>query len=485
MCDSLQYDNSKESIYGLRSNKTKGLLTGSRTYLLNEENSYIETAYYYDYLGRLIQKRSTNHFGGCDNEYIAYDFIGNTTRRNSTKSVANGQYIDEQYTYTYDHAGRLIQTNYQLNENPPMVMNRMRYDELGRLACKHIYDSIDSVKYSYNIRDQLTQIKSAGFEENLYYNTANPTVMSDLTWKCYNGNISSSTWTYNNQINGYLYYYDNQNRLSFTYSVINSEWADWLQTEIIQYGANSNITQIYRFNDEEITDWLFYNYNGNQLKSITDNFNMSIPSYNTKHYQDLADEEVEFEYDKNGNMTKDLDRRICKIEYNVLNLPTKIQFSNGDHTAHLYDARGNRISTTYYTRKATAAISVGNILEPEDSISNYYVTREGFNDNIVYQNIFDGWTTKYIKNPEGYIWDLTRNEFYPCYYIKDHIGNVRETWIYPWEGYKECIQRTQYYPSGLHHCSHTSIMERSLLRCMVRMNMTVMRDGTIRQLCGR
>ena len=120
-----------------------------------------------------------------------------------------------------------------------------------------------------------------------------------------------------------------------------------------------------------------------------------------------------------------------------------------NQTAHLYDAMGNRIKPTYYTRKATAAISVGNILEPEDSISNYYVTREGFNDNIIYQNIFDGWTTKYIKNPEGYIWDLTQNEFYPCYYIKDHIGNVRETWIYPWEGYKECIQRTQYYPSGL------------------------------------
>ena len=35
------------------------------------------------------------------------------------------------------------------------------------------------------------------------------------------------------------------------------------------------------------------------------------------------------------------------------------------------------------------------------------------------------------------------------YYIKDHLGNVRETYVHPWAGYKECVQRMQYYPSGL------------------------------------
>ena len=27
--------------------------------------------------------------------------------------------------------------------------------------------------------------------------------------------------------------------------------------------------------------------------------------------------------------------------------------------------------------------------------------------------------------------------------IKDHIGNVRETWIYPAENYKVCVQKMQ------------------------------------------
>ena len=38
---------------------------------------------------------------------------------------------------------------------------------------------------------------------------------------------------------------------------------------------------------------------------------------------------------------------------------------------------------------------------------------------------------------------------YHFYYIKDLLGNIRETYVHPEAGYKECIQRMQYYPSGL------------------------------------
>ena len=41
------------------------------------------------------------------------------------------------------------------------------------------------------------------------------------------------------------------------------------------------------------------------------------------------------------------------------------------------------------------------------------------------------------------------NEHYHFYYIKDHLGNVRETYKIPNAGTKECVQRMQYYPSGL------------------------------------
>ena len=40
-------------------------------------------------------------------------------------------------------------------------------------------------------------------------------------------------------------------------------------------------------------------------------------------------------------------------------------------------------------------------------------------------------------------------EHYHHYYIKDLLGNISETYVHPEAGYKECIQRMQYYPSGL------------------------------------
>ncbi len=58
-------------------------------------------------------------------------------------------------------------------------------------------------------------------------------------------------------------------------------------------------------------------------------------------------------------------------------------------------------------------------------------------------------TLDYVFNAEGYIKYYSPTEHYPFYYIKDHLGNIRETYVYPEPNYKECVQRMQYYPSGL------------------------------------
>ena len=36
------------------------------------------------------------------------------------------------------------------------------------------------------------------------------------------------------------------------------------------------------------------------------------------NFKDGANEELEYEYDKNGNLVKDLNKNISKIEYNLL-----------------------------------------------------------------------------------------------------------------------------------------------------------------------
>ena len=55
-------------------------------------------------------------------------------------------------------------------------------------------------------------------------------------------------------------------------------------------------------------DDLTYKYNGNQVIKITDK--VSGPYYkDAMHFVDGADAEIEYEYDKNGCMTKDLNKK--------------------------------------------------------------------------------------------------------------------------------------------------------------------------------
>jgi len=51
---------------------------------------------------------------------------------------------------------------------------------------------------------------------------------------------------------------------------------------------------------------------------------------------------TEYLYDANGNQAGDLNKGIAWIRYNLLNLPQKVQFSNGTKNEYLYDASGVR-----------------------------------------------------------------------------------------------------------------------------------------------
>lgn len=54
----------------------------------------------------------------------------------------------------------------------------------------------------------------------------------------------------------------------------------------------------------------------------------------------------QYAYDVNGNMTKDLSRSIQSVEYNMLNLPRQITFSDGSTITNMYDADGRKLRTT-------------------------------------------------------------------------------------------------------------------------------------------
>lgn len=425
----------------------KGLLTGTRTYYLDGSGNYSETVYYYDYRGREIQRRSTNHLGGYDVLSTKYDFVNNITDTWSSQSTSDGITTTEHYHYTYDHANRPLTTTYTFNNESPVVLQSYHYDELGRVRSRHIHNGIDSVAFAYDIRNQVTEIKSSGYEQKYYYNRPCPIYNGNVDG-LYNGNINATTWTYDNSLNGYIYRYDQMNRLVNTYTIYGSVLAFRKNSENFNYDAHGNITRLIRWSNSNTIDDISFTYNGNQLDNIDDEYESN--SYLIKQYHDNNTSSHDFAYDANGNMIYDKDRGIAAIRYNLLNLPDTIQFTNGNQIVHGYDAEGNRLTTNYYTRKVTITVPLGNTLTETNNTTNYNITRDAFCNNIVYTaNNNDAFGIKFVHNPEGYIRYYGVAEHYHHYYIKDLLGNVRETYKIPNAGTKECVQRMQYYPSGL------------------------------------
>jgi len=446
-----------ETCYDAKYTNAKGLLTGTRTYILdNTESNYTASATYYDHRGRVVQTRSANHLGGNDIVYNAYDFTGKVTKTLKEHSISStlSSPTTEIYTYNYDHAGRLLITLYELNHKPAvMLASNTKYDELGRLKEKQRHTGADIEEFDYNIRNWTTRIKSGTFEEKLYYNTNVPENGSPY----YNGNIAANTWTYNGQTNGYIYYYDQLNRLGGNYSILNNVFqVDYQYSESFNYDKHSNINFVSRWDNQDVTDQLTLTYNGNQVINVKDN-GISQHLYNIKEYQDKADNGdntsvVEFKYDKNGNMTTDLDRDIVTIRYNILNLPDTIQFKTGNQIINRYDAIGRKLSTRYYTILIASEVPIS-ALQPGQTCKLAYdmdiidETGTFYVDNFEYK--FNGcdpgvYGLDKVYNSEGY----TMNPSNPMcfYYRKDHLGSIREVW---YTNTNTTLQRTQYYPSGL------------------------------------
>lgn len=360
--------------------------------------------------------------------------------------------VSELYTYTYDHAGRVLETKYKLGTDDEIVLSSNSYDELGRLIEKKRHNGTDTESFEYNICNWTTKIKSGAFEENLFY-TNIPSNVSSVGSPYYNGNISYRTWKYNGVMKGYQYNYDNLNRFVGGYAYDNNELlVDYQCSEWISYDKMGNITNLNRSSKDDVIDALNLYYNGNQLIRVYDDYG-SLNQYSMKEYQDKSSSQIEFCYDVNGNMTKDLDRDIVTIKYNLLNLPDLVQFKNGNQIVNKYDASGRKLKTEYYTMSTPLSVPLtdGEIIDNMDdytlshlALYDHYM----YVDNFVYRtvtemNAYNVLLDK-IYNTEGY--KQVFDSQYFCYYRKDHLGNNREVWK---ATNNTTIQRTQYYPSGL------------------------------------
>ena len=403
----------------------KGLLTGIRTYQLNEPNKYTVLANYYDYRGRIVQTHATNHLGGFEDEYMAYNFTGTVKHRKHVHAAAGQPIQTEIYSYTYDHAERLLTVSHKLNDfqEKPLLVNS--YDEIGRLRTQKKASKTSS--YTYNVRNWMTAITGNLFNETLTYNVDVDGLIPQTP--TFNGNISAMKWKLSgvdNIYRGYQFSYDQNNRLTKAlYGEGNNISINNKYNELLTYDATGNILTLQRNGKHDsgfgLIDNLTYTYNGNQLSKVTDAATAATTHYGAFQFVDGANVETEYVYDANGNLTQDYNKKISKIEYNSLNLPSKLQFSEGHMAEYGYDAVGKKLSVTYTTSKTNLMVPMGSIVPPQ--ATNVAMTlKTDYCGNMIYEN---GKLTK-ILTDVGYI-TLNSGGEPPMYhyFLTDHLGNNR------------------------------------------------------------
>ena len=349
-----------------------------------------------------------------------YTFTDKPATVTHTHTASGKDSRTEAYTYSYDHADRLSKVEHTLG-GAKVTLAAYAYDNLGRLQSKSLHGSdADRQAYAYNVRGWLTGISGTKFTQNLYYNTGNGPAK-------YNGSISSMTWKAGtaSTVRGYKSTYDGLDRLlNATYGETAgiSTNANRFSENVTGYDKNGNIKGLQRYGQTGasaygLLDNLTFTLNGNQLSRVEDAVSTAAYGTNTA-FVNGASAAGEYAYDVNGNLTKDLNKGITDIQYNVLNLPSTVSFSDGSTITYTYGADGTKLRTVYKIGSTT--------------------TTTDYCGNVIYEN----GTQKLLLTEEGYI-NLTGTQQYH-YYLKDHQGNNRV--VINQSGTVE--ETNHYYPFG-------------------------------------
>ena len=396
----------------------KGALTASVATVLGSSNK-IYTAHYYDIKGRVVKTVQSNPLGGYDVAATVYTFTNKPATVTHTHTASGKTTRTEVYTYSYDHADRLLKVEHTLG-GTKITLADYAYDNLGRLQSKSLHGSAtNKLTYAYNVRGWLTGISGSKFTQNLYYNTGTGTAK-------YNGSISSMTWKAGNEstIRGYKFTYDGLSRLmNATYGEtagINTN-TNRFSENVTGYDKNGNIKTLQRYGQTAassygLIDNLTFTLAGNQLSRVDDA--AAASAYNGGfEFKDGVKQANEYNYDSNGNLTKDLNKGITNISYNCLNLPSVVTFSDGSTITYTYAADGTKLKTVHKTGSTT--------------------TTTDYCGNVVYEN----GVQKLLLTDEGYV-TLSDGKYH--YYLKDHQGNNRV--VINQSGTVE--ETNHYYPFG-------------------------------------
>ncbi|MBY0435940.1 MAG: hypothetical protein K2U26_17755, partial [Cyclobacteriaceae bacterium] len=293
---------------------------------------------------------------------------------------------------------------------------------------------LQSVDLRYNIRGWLRSINNAQlandanvtnddtgdyFGMELLYDNVDAGLSNTAA---YNGNISAAKWKTMGEAAGtagqrsYKYLYDKSDKLkSATFQAYGTTaWNKEVNTlnESQTYDHNGNILGLQRNQNlrglsgptitstPQAIDNLTYTYTtGNQLSKVEDAVPIAIGMGDFKNNSNVA---AEYTYNGLGSATKDLNKNITSITYNVLGKVQKVTYGGTpvNSVTYTYDARGAKLRTVTVVGSTT--------------------TTTDYIDGFVYTNN----VLSFFGSPEGRVVKNGSALEYQ-YAIADHQGNTR------------------------------------------------------------
>lgn len=431
------------------SSNTLGLQLANVTKVIkdvNTVNSSLWTVQYFDKYHRVQESVEQGLEGLLCRRNYSYEWNGDLLEEYVKYSNTPIGDITEIYTYSYYRPGVIRGCDYSINNQPTVILFRNEYDVTGEMSKLKLFrdnnqssNFLQVIDYSYNEKGWLKRINNSSlfidefnndaddvFGQEIFYNE--PEIGADLYYEPkFNGNISATKWktkasnidaTIVNE-NLYTFQYDSYSRLLRSYYSENTLTNSFEFTEnigdfdeITGYDANGNITSLSRFHSGEIMDELIYSYESlsNKLISVSEAADISLYT-NKKHFIPCA-EEIQYDYDVNGNLVRDNNKGI-QFEYNYLNLIGRVQRTDDLGEAVLTNGNGQFDSKVHFYYDASGK----KLYKKTPTDEKYYFGKLEFSND---QDI-----VLYIPNGRVRLSAESNNEFVYDFFITDYLGNVR------------------------------------------------------------
>ena len=440
-----------------------GSQTGTVVSTSNDER--LVSCQLYDNKGQVVRSVCKGLNGIVEDVSTVYTFTGDIEKTTANVNVGYGGDFVTTTEYAYK-CGKKTKMKLSLghgNVSQPLETEYF-YDAIGRLSKKsrQVSTAVKSdCSYSYDVHGWLRSIISGEFKESLYY-------ADGFDGGCYNGNISTMKWMSCNdeEYRGYNFKYDGSNRLRRSFYGTGDSLANNRNNfnEFVEYDSNGNATALLRYgllddtrNFFTYVDDLDMTYDGNRLISIRDKA-YQVLYEGSEDFKGKKGKEYPLTYNDAGSLVSDVSRKIAKIDYDDLNNPIRIQFTDGNVTKYIYSATGEKLRVIYQTAVPNLSVAVGTTKELLPSeilytenvdylLGGVLTLKNGRIDKYQFE---DGYCQA-VRNSEN----ANMDEFSFYYYDFDHLGNVRQVTEADANPKGRVVQTNNYYPFGMLFCDGT------------------------------